>query len=207
MARTIAGEEREPNEGSLPYYRGGSRPVPDPTVLTTQQLFQAIASLKELFEVRVHSIEENIKLIQSDLDQRSKETREQVKHLELLHNEKFKRIDTQILERDGQTDKASRDVKSAVEQAFLAAKQAVDQQNNTNALSIAKSDATISKQIDGITETMKSNTKTTDDKINDLKDRVTIVESLKKGGSDVISYVFAAFAAAASLVAVFAFMK
>ncbi len=161
--------------------RGGSRPVPDPTVLTTQALAQAISSLKELFETRISALEKNMELLQQGLDERSKEVRETVKHLERLHDEKFCRIQTQISERDIQTEKASRDVKAAVDAAFAAAKEAVGEQNKSNALAIGKSEATTTKQLDGITDQIKTNTKTTDEKIADIKDRLTIIESIPKG--------------------------
>jgi hypothetical protein len=159
----------------------GSRPVPDPTVLTTQALAQAIGALKELFETRVSAIEKAMSSLTSQLDEKSKETREAVKHLERLHEEKFVRIQTQILERDAQSDKAARDVKAAVDAAFAAAKEAVGEQNKSNALAIGKSETSVLKLIDGITEIIKTNDRTNSDKIGDLKDRLTIIESTTKG--------------------------
>jgi hypothetical protein len=160
-----------------------SLPVPDPTVLTTQQLSTAISALKELFDVRVSSIEKAMEALTSGLEERSKEIREAVKHLERLHEEKFIRIQTQILERDVQTDKASRDVKAAVDAAFAAAKEAVGEQNKSNALAIGKSETSVLKLIDGISEIIKTNDRTNADKIGDLKDRLTIIESTTKGMS------------------------
>jgi hypothetical protein len=46
------------DERPEPLHSGyGSRPIPDPTILTTQQLFQAIASLKEFLVAKIDAIE------------------------------------------------------------------------------------------------------------------------------------------------------
>lgn len=168
------------DDENMPQVRG-SRPVPDPTLLTTQALTQAVGSLKELFEARVTSLEKNMEMLQQGLDERSKEVREAVRHLERLHDEKFVRITTQIAERDVQRDAASRDVKAAVDSAFAAAKEAVTEQNKSNALAIGKSEATTARTLDNIAEQIRANTKNTDDKINDIKERITKIESLTEG--------------------------
>lgn len=159
-------------------------PVPDPTELTTQALLREIGALKELFDTRFSAIHETIRLIQVSVDHRGEAVRQEVGHLDTLFNEKFIRIQTQINERDIQTDKASRDVKSAVDAAFAAAKEAVGEQNKSNALSITKSEAATTKQIDGIFELARTNTKASDDKFSDIKDRLTTIESHSKGVGD-----------------------
>ena len=77
---------------------------------------------------------------------------------------------------DIQTEKAARDVKSAVDAAFAAAKEAVGEQNKSNALSITKSETAFTKQIDQLADSVKSIVKNTDDKIGDIKERLLAIE-------------------------------
>jgi hypothetical protein len=100
----------------------------------------------------------------------------------------FSGIRTQFLERDAQLDKASRNLDAQTRDAFAAAKEAVGEQNKSNALAIAKSEASFTKQIDLLTDTIKglakqmedkssANSKALDDKLADIKERITIIES------------------------------
>ena len=84
---------------------------------------------------------------------------------------------------DVQTEKAAREVKSAVDAAFAASKEAVSEQNKSNALAIAKSEAGFTKNMDALADNVKSIVKNTDDKISDLKDRLVAIEG-RKGGAD-----------------------
>ena len=127
-------EMKEPN--------GGSRPVPDPTVLTMVAILREIGSLRELLEAKME--------------------------------EKLRRIDTQLAERDVERDKASKDVKSAVDAAFAAAKEAVGEQNKSNAAANSKMEASFAKQIS-----------TSDDKIDDLKARLGSIEGRGEGRGSV----------------------
>jgi hypothetical protein len=100
----------------------------------------------------------------------------------------FGGIKTQFLERDAQLDKASRNLDAQTRDAFAAAKEAVGEQNKSNALAIAKSEAAFTKQIDMLTDTIKAlskqmedkssaTIKAMDDKFGDIKERITIIES------------------------------
>ncbi len=78
----------------------GSRPVPDPTVLTTDQLRREITGLRELIETRITAVLQ-------------------------LHEEKFNSIDTRFAERDKRVEQGSRDNKMTVDLALQTAKEAV----------------------------------------------------------------------------------
>ncbi len=206
------------------------RPVPDPTILTTQQLMREIASLKELLVSRLDAMdkavtllndgasrsptinevylqhEEKLSSIHQHFEERDKRfeqaavvhstaisaamkaageaqiaVTEKTKHLEELHSEKFRSIQVQFMERDTRTEQTSRDAKVAVDAALQAAKEAVGEQNKSSALAIAKSEASTAKQIDQIQVVINSNTKGTDDKIDDLKTRLTTIEGRSAG--------------------------
>lgn len=169
----------------------------DPSALTTQQLLRENFWLRELIESRLLAIEARIdggdkavSLLQAFAD-RTPTTMDVQNDVRGLREVVFGRLDgikTQIEERDAQieksakdikeaTEKAARDVKSAVDAAFAASKEVVSEQNKSNALSTAKSEASFTKQIDMLGETNKSNMKGVDDKISDIKERITIIES------------------------------
>jgi hypothetical protein len=152
MAKTPLG--REDNIVTEPR-NGGSRPVPDPTALTNELVAQATLALREFLESQIANVKELS-------DQKVQALTETVAVFKTAVNERFQLGDVQ-------TEKAARDVKSAVDAAFAAAKEAVGEQNKSNALSIAKSELATTKQIDQIVENQRVSTKNTDDKIDTLK--------------------------------------
>lgn len=97
-----------------------------------------------------------------------------------------------------QMDRTSRESKTAVDAALQAAKEAVGEQNRSNALAISKSEVTFTKQIDQIGFTLSSIQKSIDDKIDDIKVRfnaieirVNGIEGQKRGGNEVWAIWFA----------------
>jgi hypothetical protein len=160
--------------------------VQDPSALSTQQVFRENFWLRELLEMRITGIEHRIDgsdkavgLLQAFADRAptTMDVQHQVIQLREVAMEKFDGIRTQLSERDIQTEKASRDVKSAVDAAFAAAKEAVGEQNKSNTLAITKSEAGVKEQLALLVESMKTNAKSIDDKISDIKERITIIES------------------------------
>ena len=155
-----------------------STPVPDPTSLTTDQLRREIMSLRETIEARMEG------------DRK-------------LNDERFRGIETQFLERDKRTEQTTHDNKVAVDAAFAAAKEAVGEQNKSNAASITKSEATFTKQIDQTGTLLSAVAKATDEKIDDLKTRLTTIEGQKTGGRDAWGYVVGTIGVAIALDALF----
>jgi len=213
----------------------GMIPVPDPTILTTQQLVGAVSSLREILEARILGMEKLIEqlvkqehglntLIENKLealtqiqnekfrsieiqfkerDTRNEQTTrdnrlavdaalqaakeagaaidEKTAHLQALHGERFHSISTQFIERDVRTEQTSRDSKVAVDAALQAAKEAVGEQNRSSALAIAKSEAATVKQIDQQGLLIQTATGALNDKIEDIKDRLTRIEGMGVG--------------------------
>lgn len=126
-----------------------TRPLPDPTVLTTEALHREIGQLKEHFGSQLSSME---KFFSDKLDTMEKYRIEQQKG-----------------------------TKEALDAALQAAKEAVGEQNKSNALANAKMETAFTKQIDAIGVQIQSNNKGIDDKVGDLKDRVIAGESRSKG--------------------------
>jgi cation transport regulator ChaB len=169
--------------------------VTDPSALTTQQLFREIGTAREIGETLIYGINQNIttridgmdkaiELLQTSTDRTPNMVSASIERLQELHEEKFESIATQFKERDTRTEQTSRDSKVAVDAALQAAKEAVGEQNKSNALAIAKSEATFTKQIDQIGVLISTMQKGIDDKIDDIKNRLQAIESRKQGEGD-----------------------
>lgn len=179
----------------------GITPVPDPTTLTTQQLLREISAtrdlldiktngLKNIIETRLAASDKTIDLIRIRIDEIPNGIHAAIERSQELRDEKFNSIATQFLERDTRAEQTSRDSKVAVDAALQAAKEAVGEQNKSNALAIAKSEATFTKQIDQIGVLVTSMSKGIDDKIDDIKSRIQMIEGGKKGMSDLFGIIF-----------------
>ena len=197
--------------------QGENIPVPDPSLATTRQLHREILALRELLEVKLDSSTEDAELIRKIIETRLdgmdlairllqdtadrfparidekiaslREVQDQkTEALGAKHSEKFSSIQTQFRERDVRTDQVSKDSKVAVDAALQAAKEAVGEQNKSSALAIAKSEAATAKQIDQLGVLFQQTTKAFDDKIGDLKDRLTRIEGGRTGASALWGY-------------------
>lgn len=196
---------------------GDNIPIPDPSLLTTVALQREIFGLRELLEVklgassddrellreiieaRLDGMDKAIELLQNiadkfpaRIDEKISALREvqdqKMVALENTHGEKFYSIQTQFKERDVRTEQSSKDSKVAVDAALQAAKEAVGEQNKSSALAIAKSETATTKQIDQLGALIGQMGKAFDDKVGDLKDRLTRIEGGKSGGSQVLGY-------------------
>jgi hypothetical protein len=180
------------NEGRLP--RGGV-PVPDPTVLTTQQLLREIQLLRELLDVkndsvkdilssRMDSIDITIGLIEGHLKGITEGAANQISRLQELHNEKFESVQMMFMERDKRTEQLALADKTAIAAALQAQKEAVNAQNIANATAQTKTEAAFTKQIEQLQAIVNTITQSMEDKISDLKGRVDTSEAKKVGGSE-----------------------
>ena len=167
-----------------------STPIPDPTLLTTQQLHREILGLREVIETRLIGMDKAIELIQTAADKVPSKMDIAITQLRELQDEKFNSIQVQFKERDTRTEQTSRDSKVAVDAALQAAKEAVGEQNKSNALAIAKSEAAFTKQIDSTGTLITTTTNGINDKIDDIKERLTLVEGHAKGAGDTWGWIF-----------------
>jgi len=174
---------------SVSLHSGGVQtPIPDPTTLTTEIIRREFNSLKELIFSRLDAMDKAMDLFSENITRVPTDTDKQIMHLKELHNEKFDSISVQFKERDTRTEQTSRDSKVAVDAALQAAKEAVSEQNKSNALAIGKSETTFTKQIDQIGTLVNTMQKAIDDKIDDIKSRLQGAESRKIGGNEVWGY-------------------
>ena len=137
------------------------------------ELDRRVDSLKELIETRINAIENNanriedrslgnVVIVQNALIN--------LRELAATTEQKFKSIAEQFSERDTRTEHDANSITVAMETAFAAAKE------NTS-----KIETSFTKNIDGQSELIKANIKSTDDKIADLKDRLTAIENRADG--------------------------
>jgi len=152
----------------------------------------ALQASDKAIQLAQSNADKAIQLVQANADKLPNIIHGSISQLQSLHEERFKSIATQFLERDVRTEQTSKDSKVAVDAALQAAKEAVDQQNKSNALAIAKSETTFTKQIDQIGALISTLQKGLDDKIDDLKSRVQSLESTKKGSSDTLGFIIGA---------------
>ena len=175
--------------------RSDSRvPNPDPTLRTVEQLLREIANAREFLESKIAGLRDNIEtrlagmdraidLLQTIADRGPALTDEKVAQLRLLHEEKFDSISVQFQERDTRTEQTAAGVKIAVDAALQAAKEAVAEQNRSFALATGKSETATMKQIDALGLAIQNANKTLDDKIADMKERLTRIEGMDLGAS------------------------
>lgn len=170
---------------------GDSRPVPDPTVLTTQQLEREISSLRNMLSSRMDSMDEATDLRLERINSMGPEMRREIAHLtELIDQrfstfeEKFKTIDTQFKERDVRTDKAATASADALAAALQAAKELVGAQGEASAAAAVKSETSFTKQIDQIGTIIQTQATAQDARITELKERIDRGEGNQSGVRD-----------------------
>jgi hypothetical protein len=190
-----------PPTGSAKQQQVDGLPVFDPTERTLQQLLRDVATSRDIIEARIDGIQTNVEvrlherdkaidLLQHASSKIPDLIAQCVQHLREVHEEKFASIATQFIERDTRTEQTSKDSKTAVDAALQAAKEAVGEQNKSNAQAISKSEASFTKQIDQIGQAVSTMGKNLDGKIDDVKGRIQAIESQRKGQGDIWSVWF-----------------
>jgi DNA-binding transcriptional regulator YiaG len=210
MAETNSGD---PRDGTYQGGRnGGSRPVPDPTVLTTELVDRAIAAERERTEAQLDVLRERLQGIDRATELRlmgiveiPKTIDEKVGNLANLTDERFRSIATQFLERDTRSERESRDNKVAVDAAFAAQKEAAAKQDESNAKSIEKSENKTAETIRSNADLSKTEIGALRDQVGDMKERVSRLEtaqqtrteqSVERKSSSGLTAVWAGFAVA-----------
>src|SRR5579863_2946883 len=140
-----------------------SRPVPDPTVLTTQGLLREIAHLRELMEARLLALTEKL----------------QGEHA--LKEEKFRKVDQRFELIEVQRVEQKDDSQKGVEAALVAQKEAVAKLDEANQKAINKQEAAFSETLAKVAELSKTTTDALASKIEDAKERLSRIEASKAG--------------------------
>jgi len=138
-------------------------------------------SLRELLETRMLATENTVAKAIDTLHEIHDQTGEQISHVRELHDEKFKSIDKQFVERDVRTTQASGAADDALKAALQAAKELVGAQGEASAAAAVKSETSFTKQIDQIGTIIQTLEKALDARITELKERIDRGEGTVSG--------------------------
>ncbi len=128
------------------------RPVPDPTVLTTQMADKMEAMLRNLIKT-------------------------EIEHRDDLVGAEFKLVDQQFTDLKERTAEQKRDTKDALDAALAAQKEAARESTISSEKSITKSETGTAERIRAVEILLGSATTGIDDKVGDLKDRIVAIEN------------------------------
>ena len=172
-------------------YRGGDKvnvPNPDPSLLTTQNLRDGLANLKELIGARLDAMDTATSLRLEAFDRVPAETHDKIEHLKEVvgeklgvQNEKFQGIAKQFEERDVRTAQASGAADDALKAALQAAKELVGAQGEASAAAAVKSETSFAKQVDQIGTILQTTQLALDARITELKERIDRGEGSSSG--------------------------
>jgi hypothetical protein len=175
---------REPNSQDW-------KPRPDPTVLTTEALARGFQGLRDYIDGQLDVLRERLRgidvatrLLNETVNQVPTDVQKEVSHLRELMDEGLATIALQFRERDHRGDREAQANKAAIEAALAAQKEAVAKQDETNARATAKSDATTAETINRLTQLSETNTRALSEKVDDLKERISKVESVRQGAAE-----------------------
>ena len=157
----------------------------DPSSLTTQMVLREIASLKELFDTHIDRIDQSISVAHADMVRVPTEVQKSVTE---LRNYFLEKIDNNYRLFEQRFDLVERyrveqktDTATALTAALNAAKEAVSEQNKSNGIAISKSEASTTKQIDQMGALISATANISDNKINDVKERLAKIENAQTG--------------------------
>lgn len=169
----------------------GMRPVPDPTVLTMEALLREVQHVRDLVLTKVECIAADVIRVDKTVAGMPEALRTDISHGKEILLEKFNTVDeqfrsvqTQFSERDVRVDQAAKDSKVAVDAALSAQKEAVGEQNKSNALAIGKTETGFTKSIDQMGQLLSTNNAALDGKIVDIKARLDKLEGAVNGRSE-----------------------
>lgn len=189
------------------------RLVSDPTALTTEALRREIALLEEKISLRLEAIDTATRLrhdhagvVSAGIDKQISDlvrarddkfacaaelTREQFSGVEKRFtetfktvNEQFRGVQTQFAERDVRVAESAKTIATAVEAGLRTQKDAAEAQNKSFTTSIDKSEKTTGEQITQQRVSFEGTTNSLKGTIDDVKERLTRLESLGIGRAE-----------------------
>ncbi len=167
---------------------GGSRPVPDPTVLTDAAIGKAVDALTDYIngqlavrDERLRGIDEATKLRLESVTSMPAAIEASVGRLRDVTNEKFSSIEVRFSERDTRSENEKRDSKVAVDAAFAAQKEAAAQRDLANAEAIGKSERATAETIKTNQELNTTKTEALAKTLDEVKGDVVRIQSTRLG--------------------------
>jgi hypothetical protein len=164
------------------------KPDPDPTILTTEAQIRANEALEKYLTARIDAVEQTLAGLARTVDSIPSERQMDIRRLQELmdtklavHEQRFATIALQFEERDVRSVQSSTADRTAIAAALQAAKEAVGEQNKSSSEAIRKSEAATSRQIEQQSILIANTSANLTDKIDDVKERLTIIEGVQAG--------------------------
>lgn len=151
-----------------------TKPTPDPTILTTEQLIREVERVNTLFVAR-----------QIGADQ--------------LNNERFNSVNTQFALVERQRVELKSDTKVATDAALSAAEKAVREQTTASEKAIDTWRATVTEQLRGMEQNWKTSDDATKRELQQITTRIERIENLKQGNKEAYGGIYAAIAGVATV--------
>jgi cation transport regulator ChaB len=168
---------------------GVKPPVPDPTILTTEQLLRVAEAERDYvkgevraIEARLDAIDKATSLLSETVNRVPTEVTKEVMHSRALNDEMFHSVQVQFKERDERSERESRDNKVAVDAAFAAQKEAAAKQDEANQKSIDKSEAGTAEAINKLAQLFETTLGGLRGTLDDVKLRVGSMEAVIANG-------------------------
>jgi hypothetical protein len=143
-----------------------TRPVPDPTTLTTAALYREIAQLRELIEVKIGVLDTKV-----------------IGHF-LIDAERFGQIDEQFALNERLRIEQKRDTQEALTAALKAQQDAVAKQDEANQKAISKSEITTGETLKKLEQLITVKTDALSEKIDDVKTTANGTVQQKVGATE-----------------------
>lgn len=184
----------------------GWTPIPDPTLLTSslvdkakeemrreltashEGLMARIEGVLALLVARHDAADKAVVLLQTAQDRVPTHVSDQIQHLQNLMEqrfatieERFRSIALQFQERDVRSEQSSTATKIAIDAALQAQKEMVAAQNTNIAQALARIEATGQKQTEQVVTLAQTSSQATNDKVDDLKERLSLIEGRTAG--------------------------
>jgi hypothetical protein len=164
-------------------------PNPDPTIATTQQLLREIANVRELIESKsegnLETINSRINALDAEICASKRIIETRLDGMDKLLQLKAEALATQFIDRDKRIEQNATNIKTSVDAALTAAKEAIAEQHRSFSIAAAKDEAATIKQIDSLNAALGLAARNVDDKIGDIKDRLVRIEGRHIGTAEI----------------------
>jgi hypothetical protein len=157
---------------------GNFRPVPDPTLLTTEALHREIASLSNFMLREIAALK---LLIQASQGALKELVQTQVDAHNALDDARFERLDIHFATNEQHRLELKEDNTNRLNYVIEALKERGDEHFKANLALIEKSERTVDDSIAKIGDGFKTTTDAILQRIDDLKERVGKIEAIKQG--------------------------
>ncbi len=171
-------------------------PVPDPTVLTTQQLERGLQAERDYLEARLATLVQRLdsmdlanEVLNETVTRVPTDMQREVGHMRELLQASIEGIERRLADNDLRFDHALR-----------AQKELTTQRNKSNTTAIDKSESSIERSMEKLSELFRSGINGISSQVADLKGRVTAIEASKTGATETRSSFYALVGVGISMV-------